>query len=392
MPWQPGGRRAVRGDERLAQRASEGDARAFTALYERYHQRLYRYCLSILRDDADAQDALQSTFERALGALQRRQRNAPLRPWLFRIAHNEAITVIRRRSPDQGLEPLGATHAHSAEHEAGERDRLATVVADLARLPQRPRSALVMRELEGLSHEDIAIVLQTSVGAAKQAIFEARRGLAEAAEGREMSCEDIRQLISDGDRRVLRGRRVGAHLRSCSPCADFAGAIAQRRADLRALAPALTPVAAASILARVSGGVGAHTTSGGLGAATAGTASLGKGALAAAVSSKVAVGAAVLATATAGAAGVAVLEPLAHPHRVGPSATPGSQRGAPAGVLSGASPRAGASGRTARVARGVLGTGAVAQSRHRGHGPGSSAASAAGRPSGGTGYGSRGAA
>ena len=226
-----------------------------------------------------------------------------------------------------------------------------------------------MRELQGLSHEDIAIALQTSVGAAKQAIFEARRGLAEAAEGREMSCEDIRQLISDGDRRVLRGRRVAAHLRSCSPCADFASAIAQRRADLRALAPALTPVAAASILARASGGLGGHGTSGGLGAATAGTGSLGKGALAA-VSSKVAVGAAVLATATAGVAGVAVLKPLFHRHRVGPSATARSVRGAPAQALSGAGPQAGAPGRTARVARGVHGTGAVAQSGHRGHAAG----------------------
>ena len=392
MPWQPGGRRGVRGEERLAQRAGEGDARAFTALYERYHQRLYRYCVSILRDDADAQDALQSTFERALGALQRGQRNAPLRPWLFRIAHNEAITVIRRRSPDQGLEPLGVTHAHSAEHVAGERDRLATVVADLAQLPDRSRSALVMRELQGLSHEEIAIALQTSIGAAKQAIFEARRGLAEAAEGREMSCEDIRQLISDGDRRVLRGRRVGAHLRSCSPCADFAGAIPQRRADLRALAPALTPLAAASILARASGGLGGHGTSGGLGAATAGTGSLGKGALAAAVSSKVAVGAAVLATATAGVAGVAVLKPLFHPHLVGPSATQRSVRGAPAPALSDRSPQPGASGRTARAARGVQGTGAVGQSGHRGRAPGFSAARAAGRPSRGAGYGRQGAA
>ena len=390
MPWQPGGRRAVRGEERLARRAGEGDARAFTAIYERYHQRLYRYCVSILRDEADAQDALQSTFERALGALQRGQRNAPLRPWLFRIAHNEAITVIRGRAPDLVLEPLGVAHAHSAEDVAGERARFATLVADLAQLSERPRSALVMRELQGLSHEDIAIALQTSVGAAKQAIFEARRGLAEAAEGREMSCEDIRQLISDGDRRVLRGRRVAAHLRSCSPCADFASAIAQRRADLRALAPALTPLAAASILARATGGLGGHGTSGGLGAATAGTGSLGKGALAA-VSSKVAVGAAVLATATAGVAGVAVLKPLFHRHRVGPSATARSVRGAPAGALPGAGPQAGAPGRTAPLARGVHGTGAVAQSGHRGHAAGSPA-SAAGRPRHGAGYGRQGPA
>jgi DNA-directed RNA polymerase specialized sigma24 family protein len=76
------------GDERLARLAARGSQRAFAAVYERHHQALYRYCRSILRDDTDAQDALQSTFTRALSAIKRGQRSAPLRPWLFRIAHN----------------------------------------------------------------------------------------------------------------------------------------------------------------------------------------------------------------------------------------------------------------------------------------------------------------
>src|SRR3954453_11538215 len=85
------------GDERLAKQVSAGSERAFAVLYERYHQQIYRYCRSILHNDADAQDALQSTFAAALGALQRAQRSAPLRPWLFRIAHNETISLLRRR-------------------------------------------------------------------------------------------------------------------------------------------------------------------------------------------------------------------------------------------------------------------------------------------------------
>src|SRR5579859_5704751 len=76
------------GDERLARLVAGGNDRAFCALYERYHQRLYRHCRSIVRDDADAQDALQSAFAAALVALRRGQRRAPVRPWLFRIAHN----------------------------------------------------------------------------------------------------------------------------------------------------------------------------------------------------------------------------------------------------------------------------------------------------------------
>src|SRR5690348_6159229 len=73
------------GDERLAELVGQGNERAFSTLYSRYHQQLYRYCHSIVRHEADAQDVLQSTFTAALGALRRGQRNAPLRPWLYRI-------------------------------------------------------------------------------------------------------------------------------------------------------------------------------------------------------------------------------------------------------------------------------------------------------------------
>ena len=89
----------VLGDERLAQRAGAGDDRAFAVVYQRYHQILSRYCRSILNNDADAQDALQSTFAAAFASLRAGQRDAPMRPWLFRIAHNESISILRRRRP-----------------------------------------------------------------------------------------------------------------------------------------------------------------------------------------------------------------------------------------------------------------------------------------------------
>jgi RNA polymerase sigma factor (sigma-70 family) len=370
-------RRPLWGDERLALRVAEGDDRAFATLYQRYHQRLFRYCISILRDEPDAHDALQSTFERALTALRREQRNAPLRPWLFRIAHNEAITVLRRRPSDQPPAYVGVLTASSAEHVAGEREELASLIADLAQLPERPRSALVMRELEGLSHEDIAIALDTTVAAARQAIFEARRALAEAAEGREMSCAEIQQLVSDGDGRVLRGRRVSAHLRSCAACSAFVAAIPRRRAHLRALAPPLAPIAAASILARAHGGLAAH---GSLSAA-AGSSSVGKGALAAAAGSKMAAGAAVIATATAGVAGVATLAPLVshrqHAHRA-TVAAPRRAASAPGGVGSSASSAAATGHRPVLVVPTAGGSAVVRAGAHPGshrHGMGFNAAS-----------------
>src|SRR4051794_33867831 len=89
-------------------RAARGDAAAFAAVYERHHQSLYRYCRSILRHDEDAQDALQSTMAKAFAALQTERREIEMRPWLFRIAHNEAVSILRRRTPTCTLdEDLG---------------------------------------------------------------------------------------------------------------------------------------------------------------------------------------------------------------------------------------------------------------------------------------------
>ena len=292
-------------DEALARLAARGNTRAFAVIYERYHQTLYRYCRSILKDDVDSQDALQSTFTRALSALQRGQRSAPLRPWLFRIAHNEAISVLRRRR--RGEEPLSdatAAVSVSAEDQAGDRARLATLLGDLASLPERARGALVMRELSGLSHEEIAVALNISPGAAKQAIFEARRGIAECAEGREMACAEVCQAISDGDRRVLRGRRVRAHLRDCASCSAFAASIEARQVEMRAIVPALPAAASAIVLTRaVESALGGGAAGAG-GGATAGVA--GKAAGAAIVSKGFAT-ASVLATAAVTVGGVAAV-------------------------------------------------------------------------------------
>ncbi len=262
----------VLGDERLAQMVGRGSERAFAALYERHHQALYRYCRSILRSDADAQDALQSALARALVALRRGRRDAPLLPWLFRIAHNESISLTRRRRAEAQLGEHNEPRARSAAEQAEERATIAQLLADLQSLPERGRAALVMRELSGLSHEEIAIALETTPGAAKQAIFEARGALLEREEGRALACEEVRRRISDGDGRVLRGRRLRAHLSACPGCAAFAAAIPARRAELGALAPPLAPVAAAGLLAHFAHAGSSHgsLTLGGIAAGGAG--------------------------------------------------------------------------------------------------------------------------
>ncbi|HWD69036.1 MAG TPA: RNA polymerase sigma factor [Solirubrobacteraceae bacterium] len=305
------------GDERLAEEAGAGSERAFTTLFQRYHQQLYRYCRSLTGSDQDAQDALQTTFTKALIAMRQRRRNAPLRPWLYRIAHNESITLIRSRNTATGEAPLELAALHGVTDSAEVRERMAMLVSDLRELPEQQRGALVMRELSGLSHEEIAEALQLSVGAAKQSILEARRSLLEFAEGRAMTCEQIQLIISDDDRRSLRSRRVRAHMRDCSACAAFAAAIPRRRTDMLAMWPVLPTASAAGLLAKLTG-VGSGHGGGGAGLA-AGSALKGLGATIS-IKAAAATSAAVLATATVGA--VAVL------HRGSP-ATPGSSSHSP---------------------------------------------------------------
>ncbi|MFZ0042129.1 MAG: sigma-70 family RNA polymerase sigma factor, partial [Solirubrobacteraceae bacterium] len=261
---EPGASLAASSDEWLARLAGRASERAFVALYHRYHDPLYRYVWSIARNEADAQDALQSTWTQVLVALRHGRRDAPVRPWLYRIAHNETINVLRRRGRDGEVRVQLRQPAPSAEESAIDREQLAQLVTDLQELAERPRSALLMRELSGLSHQEIAEALDITVGAAKQSILAARQGLADCAQGRATDCEVICRTISSADRRVLRGRRVRAHLKHCESCSTFAAAMRDRRTALRQLVPAVPPAASVSLLARVLKSAGGPSAGAGL--------------------------------------------------------------------------------------------------------------------------------
>src|SRR6476620_5309811 len=155
----------IRSEGALRSRAARGDSAAFAAVYERHHQALYRYCRSILRHDHDAQDALQSTMARAFAALQDERRDIDMRPWLFRIAHNEAITIVRRRKASAELTDI--PDAGDLDDRIADREELRNLRLDLADLPERQRAALVLRELNGLSHEEIGRILDLSPAGVK---------------------------------------------------------------------------------------------------------------------------------------------------------------------------------------------------------------------------------
>ena len=245
----------------LATPRSRGGRAALTQVYQQHHQALYRYCRALLRDDHDAQDALQSTMARAFAALRHERRDFELRPWLFRIAHNESISILRRRRPVEELDELVATAAPVEEQVALNAD-LETLRDDLDALPQRQHAALVLRELNGLSHEEIGQALDCRPELVKQAIYQGRTALMQAREGREMECGEVRRALSDGDGRVLRGTRIQAHLRSCKGCRSFQDDLARRPAELALLAPPLPVAAGVALLERLLPGGGAGAVAG----------------------------------------------------------------------------------------------------------------------------------
>lgn len=269
-------------DDRLARRATSGDQQAFGAIFRRYHQRLYRYCLAVVGNPEDAQDALQNTMVKVMRALPGEERRIELKPWLYRIAHNESIDLLRRRRETVQIDPELIARGTGLSEEAEARERLRRLIADLDQLPDRQRGALVMRELGGLDFAEIGAALGTSASVARQTLYEARLGLGQMEAGREMTCETVTRALSDGDGRVARRRDIRAHLRDCSDCRRFGEQISRRQADLKALSP-LPAVAAAGLLqGLVGGGAGGAAGGGGVAAALGGGAAKTLGASAAA--------------------------------------------------------------------------------------------------------------
>jgi RNA polymerase sigma factor (sigma-70 family) len=269
-------------DDRLTRRAVGGDERAFAAIFRRYHQPLYRFCLAIVGNPEDAQDALQNTMAKVLRALPGEERTIELKPWLYRIAHNESIDLLRRRRETRELDVEQVAPGYGLAEDAATRERLRGLIADLKELPERQREVLVMRELGGLEFEEIGAALSTSGAVARQTLYEARQSLRQMEEGREMSCATVAKALSDGDGRVTRRRDVRSHLRACAGCRAFRDEIDGRQRDFAALSP-LPAVAAAGMLhgllgsAQGAAGGGLAATLGGGAAKTIGASAVAKG-------------------------------------------------------------------------------------------------------------------
>lgn len=164
-------------DRRLVDLVRDGYDAAFEEIVRRYRKPLDRFAAAIV--GGRSEDVTQDAFSKALPALRNTETEIELRPWLYRIVRNTALNDLRDHAPagDEIPEALPGGRSTAAEAEA--REELRDLMDRLQALPEPQRAALVMRELEGLSHEEIAAALGVSGGAARQAIYRARATLRE---------------------------------------------------------------------------------------------------------------------------------------------------------------------------------------------------------------------
>jgi RNA polymerase sigma factor (sigma-70 family) len=329
----------LQSDERLVSLIRRGSTAAFEVLVSRYHSRLLAFCRHLLGSREDAEDVLQEVFSAAFNAILDDDRPINVRPWLYRIARNRSLNHLRRiqavgvDSMDIHLSEHGTTTADKVH----DREEFRLLVGDIQALPETQRTALVLREMDALSYEQIAEAMETTVPSVKSLLVRARVSLAEAAEARMLTCDDVRMELGEVAEGLLRrpGPLVRRHLRTCERCSSFKGQLNETSKALTAVLPiGFAPLVLLRKLAILHLGhsAGAGSSASGAGAAgqaaavgstaAAGAASMmgsGTGGLLSAsvgaIATKAAAGLAAAALVTAGA--VEVSQPprhRSHPH------------------------------------------------------------------------------
>src|SRR5918998_1653726 len=237
----------LQSDERLIALIRRGNPHAFEALVARYQSRLLAFCRHMLSSKEDAEDVLQEVFAAAYNAILADEREINVRPWLYRIARNRSLNHLRRAtavgvdSMDVHLSEGGLTTADKVHR----REEFRLLIADVQDLPETQRTALLLREIDALSYEQIAEAMETTVPSVKSLLVRARVSLAEAAEARLLTCEEVRlELGQVAEGLAKTTAPVRRHLKSCERCRTFRGEL--RRAN-RALA-AVYPLSAIVVI------------------------------------------------------------------------------------------------------------------------------------------------
>ncbi len=254
-------------DAGLVRLIRDGHPRAFDAAYERHHRAILSFCAQILGDVHEAEDAVQHTFLAAYVELVSSQKPIHLRAWLFTIARNRCYSVLRgrRELPVAGVEE---SPSEGLAVQVQRREDLRDLVVDMQRLPPEQRAALVLAELEALSHEQIGHALGVPRTKVKALVFQARESLLATRIARETECSEIRLQLATQRGAALRRRNLRRHLAECPGCRAYRRQM-ERQSRLPALVLPLGPALALrkTVLGRLEGRGSSAGVGGGAGGA-----------------------------------------------------------------------------------------------------------------------------
>jgi RNA polymerase sigma factor (sigma-70 family) len=327
----------LQSDERLITLTRRGQHAAFEVLCARYQSRLLSFCRHMLSSREDAEDVLQEVFAAAFNAVLADEREINVRPWLYRIARNRSLNHLRRATA-VGVDSMDVHYAEngvSTGDKVMRRESFRELIADVQQLPETQRTALLLREIDALSYDQIAHAMETTVPSVKSLLVRARISLAEAAEARKLSCEQVRLELGEVAEGLAKlSTPARRHTRDCERCTFFRKQLKENNHALALIMPVgplllVKKLLLAKLGSTASAG-GAHVAGGatvGAGATASATASAGAAAAggggmaggimtagAGALATKAVAGLAAAAIVTAGAV-AADHAVVAHPHR-----------------------------------------------------------------------------
>ena len=179
-------------DQKLVERAQRGDKHAFELLVSKYQRKLARLLSRFIRDSTEVEDVTQEAFIKAYRALPSFRGDSAFYTWLYRIGINTAknyLVALGRRAPTttdidseeaEGFEDGEQLRdLNTPENQMMSRQVAETVNQTLEELPEELRTAITLREIEGLSYEDIASIMNCPIGTVRSRIFRAREAIAE---------------------------------------------------------------------------------------------------------------------------------------------------------------------------------------------------------------------
>ena len=253
-------------DEHLVDALRGGSEAAFEVIFTRHHRGVLSFCRHMLGSVEEAEDAVQHTFLAAYRDLVRSTKPIRLRPWLYAIARNRCLSVLRARR-EQAADELAEPSTEHLSHEVERRHDLRALLGDLAALAPDQRAALVLAELGDMSHDEIGDVLGCPKEKVKALVFQARSSLIASRTARETSCAEVREQLANLRGGSLRRNTLRRHLRECPGCREYRDQVLAQRDALALILPVAptlglkaTVLGAAGVTAAAGGGSSAVAT------------------------------------------------------------------------------------------------------------------------------------